>query len=148
MLTPPLETQSFYHLHVKNQPAQALSQLLLGESGKNAASLVLVSKSFSSEIEALHELQSALTPLVTEANQLQLKFNPIYLPNESETIMDTAEFDASGEMISTGGFTDPFIFIKLSAIENEQELVSAYVHFHEFELPSLNKVLSTKALLS
>ena len=153
MITPPLNTQSFYSVLLDAKASAAVLKVLV-DPEDCIENMLVTSTDFSSDIEAMAECQQAVdrVAVAVQAKDVDraVEFNPLYLPR-AEDLFTQVEFDSDGDIVKVAGFTNPFVAatVKLSA-EELPEFANATICWKQFELPPVKEILRQegKVLLS
>lgn len=156
MITPPINTPSFYTAMLENSAAQFVTGLLTANDVNDITHVLITSQNITSDVLAAHELQTGVDKVmlnvlrVGEAPQSEIKFNTIYLPTKVDSdLFDTVQHDDEGDIIKIDGFLNPFISISIKlSTPDERGTIDANVNYKQFKLPTLDTLLSGKRFLT
>jgi hypothetical protein len=148
MITPPLVVPSFYTALFERTGAQEIMKLVAPTSGKDIDQVLVTSIDMASDLEASVELRDAIMKVMDGAGVLfdeKLKFNPLYLPTDSDVLAEAMEVDDDGVVKSISGFDNPFITMNMSIMTaDEGEAVLGKVCYKQFELPPYNDIFESR----
>ena len=141
MITPPTGITCLMsaHLH-KDATISLFKDILPLEAISDLDSSWIFSNDIANDIEAYHLTEKFIKQIQTKLpvdSEFQAKFNPVYLPVANITESDI-DFDAEGEIIGLGGFSNPYCIFEITLSLDEDTLVKVKVIYEEFDLPELS----------
>jgi len=154
MITPPLNTQSFYTALFEKDAAKFVTGLMSQSGSADVEQVLITSKDMTSDVEATNELQAAanevMSNLVEDESEVDtvVHFNPIYLPAYDGNLFEMIDVDGEGDITAIAGFGNPFITMSLKKSCHENiDIIDAKVNWKQFQLPPINELLANKEVL-
>lgn len=151
MITPPESTSCFYTAFFEKTAAQFVVGLLAESFSRNndIEQALITSKDFPSDIECINELKNAVEDvsanIVLDDDEIEIitRFNPIFLPKESD-LYDVVDLNDEGDVIAIDGFASPYITMSLAVSTDEMaNIIEGKVIYRQFNLPPAHVTLET-----
>lgn len=147
-------TNCFFTIQAYGEAAQELASAISPAVGADIQVAMVVSEDISSDIQASHQLASALTKLGIPSVKLTESYNPLYVSNDLTDIDQVLNLDFNAVQLGTASYptprTNPFVF-KVVEVQEEVEkgdrLVGT-VQYYPFQVPSYTELVSHKQHLN
>ncbi len=143
--------QSFYLLHANGEAAELITSIFSVGSMSDITRVVVLSREFNNDIEPINELDASIetlkagmSPTVSET----IEFNPLYIPSKREALDEVLEGELKASALHfTGMKGNPFAIKSIEIAEHGEPLITAIVHYKQFELPACEDIISDQKTL-
>ena len=147
MITPP--TKSFFAIHIAGEAADIVMNKLSPETMTDIREAILISDDFNEDIEATNTMDAAVEKLRLQLGDeltVATTHNPLYIPSTQAQLDSVLEGDPSNDNFKfTGMDGNPFTMKSISITRHEEEVITAKVACHQFDLPSYTEILARQA---
>ena len=140
---------AFYFVRTNGEAAELLTSLISPKTMLDIEAAVIISKTFTNEIEPINELDEAIgtlkSGLATTDMQVTEEFNPLYYPCTDERLDEALEVELKSDRVSFNAMAgNPYHAKRVELIANGETTVEAGVVFQPFDLPGYESIMEAR----